>query len=85
MQTQTTKLIFSVFSGTYYDVLEKDVKLLDIGQIPLTGYPSKSCKHCNGRGYVGRDTKTYAYEICNCVRKKIDFEYIKTLMPDNIK
>jgi len=80
---QTTKLIYSVFSGTFYEILEKDVKLLDIGQIPLTGKPSNSCKKCNGRGHVGRDTKTYAHEICNCIRKKIDFEYLKTLIPNN--
>jgi hypothetical protein len=78
-----TKLIYSVFSGTYYEVLEKDIKLLDIGQLPLIARPSFSCKKCNGRGYVGRDIKTYAYEVCNCVRKKIDFDYLKSLMPDN--
>ena len=83
MQMQTTKLIYSVFSGTYYEVLESDVKLLDIGQIPLTQKPSNSCKKCNGRGYIGRDIKTYAYEVCNCVRKKIDFDYLKSLMPNN--
>jgi hypothetical protein len=80
---QTTKLIYSVFSGTYYDVLDKDIKLLDIGQIPLTGKPSNSCKKCLGRGYIGRDIKTYAYEICNCIKRKIDFDYLKALMPDN--
>ena len=83
MQMQTTKLIYSVFSGTYYEVLEKDIKLLDVGQIPLTSKPSNSCKKCNSRGYIGRDVKTYAFEICNCVKKKIDFDYIKTLMPNN--
>jgi hypothetical protein len=80
---QTTKLIYSVFSGTYYDVLEKDIKLLDIGQIALICKPSNSCKKCNGRGNVGRDIKTYAFEVCNCVKKKIDFEYLKSLMPNN--
>lgn len=85
MQTPTTRLIYSVFSGTYYDVLEKDIKLLDIGQIPLIERPSKSCKHCKGRGHVGRDIKTMAHEICNCVRKKIDFDLIEKLLPNNIK
>jgi hypothetical protein len=80
-----TKLIYSVFSGTYYEVLEKDIKLLDIGQIPLKEKPSKSCKTCFGRGYIGRDKKTHAFDVCNCVRKKIDFEYIKTLLPDNVQ
>ena len=80
---QTTKLIYSVFSGTYYDVLEKDIKHLDVGQLPLISKPSNSCKKCNGRGNVGRDIKTYALEVCNCVKKKIDFEYLKSLMPNN--
>ena len=83
MQMETTKLIYSVFSGTFYEVLEKDVKRLDIGQVILTSKPSTSCKKCAGRGHLGRDQSTFAYELCNCVRKKIDFEYLKSLMPDN--
>ena len=82
---ETTKLIYSVFSGTYYDVLEKDVKNLDIGQIPLTSKPNQNCKKCLGRGHIGKDQKTYAYNICNCIRKKIDFEYIKSLDPNITK
>ena len=82
---QTTKLIYSVFSGTYYDVLEKDIKLLDVGQVPLKSRPPSSCKTCYGRGFIGRDKKTFAYELCNCVKKKIDFDYIKTLVPNNVK
>jgi len=80
---ETTKTIYSVFSGTFYDILEKDIKLLDVGQIPLTDKPSNSCKKCLGRGHIGREQKTFAYDICNCIRKKIDFEYLKSIMPDN--
>jgi hypothetical protein len=76
-----TKLIYSAFSATFYEVPESDVKLLDVGQVPLKQQPKK-CKHCLNRGYVGRDVNNLAYEICNCVRKVIDFDYIKTLLPN---
>jgi hypothetical protein len=72
-----TTLLFSVFSGTYYDVLENDFKLLDMGQIPLTKKPSSRCSKCFGRGHLGRDTQTYAYAVCNCLRKVIDHDMIK--------
>ncbi len=85
MQTEQKKLIYSVFSGTYYDLLEKDVNLLDIGQIPLKSKPNKSCKKCYGRGFLGRDKNTYAYDICNCIRKCIDFDFIKKIENDSIK
>lgn len=81
---KTTKLIYSVFSGTYYDVLEKDVKLLNFGQIPLKKQPPQSCKKCYGRGHVGREQKTFAYEICNCIRKNVDFDLLKSIMPQEI-
>jgi hypothetical protein len=82
---EKTKLIYSVFSGTYYDVLEKDVKLLNVGQLPLKDKPSNSCKKCYGRGHLGKEQFTYAYAICNCVRKKIDFDLVKSLLPQDIK
>jgi hypothetical protein len=78
-----TKIIYSVFSGTYYEVLEKDVTLLNVGQIPLKSYPSQNCKKCYGRGHLGREQNTYAFDICSCVRKKIDFDLVKSLMPQD--
>jgi hypothetical protein len=72
-----TKVIYSVFSGTFYEVPEKDVKVLDIGQLPLVKKPSSSCKKCYGKGHTGRDLNSFAYQICNCVRKNIDFNFIK--------
>jgi hypothetical protein len=78
---QAEKLIYSVFSGTYYSVPIDDVKLLDVGQLPLKKQP-RNCKKCFDRGYHGRDINTLAYEPCNCVRKAIDFDYIKTLLPN---
>jgi hypothetical protein len=76
------KTIYSVFSGTFYDIPEKDVKILDIGQIPLLKKPSSSCSKCYGRGQIGRDTTNLSYQICKCVRKNIDFDLIKSLLPE---
>jgi hypothetical protein len=76
------KTIYSVFSGTFYDIPEKDVKILDIGQVPLTKKPSSSCSKCYGRGQIGRDTTNLSYQICKCVRKNIDFDLIKSLLPE---
>jgi hypothetical protein len=80
---QTSKLIYSIFSGTSYVIPEDDVKLLDIGQVPLKDKP-KNCNKCYNRGHLGRDKNTLAFELCNCIKKNIDFDYIKTLLPDNI-
>lgn len=71
METKS-KLIFSVFSGTFYEILECDLNLLDVGQIPLLKRP-KNCSKCYNRGYSGRDSNTFAYNLCNCVRKVIDY------------
>lgn len=78
MQTIKFKHIFSVFSGTFYDVPEDDVKILDDGQIPLNDKPKK-CSKCYNRGYVGRDKNTLVYQICSCIRKNIDFSLIKDI------
>jgi len=78
MPTAKTKQIYSVFSGTFYEVPEKDIKLLDDGQIPLLEKP-RNCSKCYNRGYIGRDKNTLVYEICNCIKKKIDISLIKDL------
>lgn len=75
--------IYSIFSGTFYQIPEKDVKILDIGQIPLIKKPSSSCNKCYGRGHIGRDTKNLGYQVCKCVRKNVDYQLIKSLMPQN--
>lgn len=77
------KNVYSLFSGTFYQIPEKDVKILDVGQVPLKKLPSGSCNKCYGRGHVGRDQNTLAYQICRCIRKNIDFDLIKSLMPEN--
>jgi hypothetical protein len=79
MQNNNIKNIYSVFSGTYYEVPEKDVQLLNVGQIPLVKKPSSNCKKCYGKGHNGRDITSFAYQVCSCVRKNIDFNIVKTL------
>ncbi len=77
MQTDNnTVQVYSIFSGTFYEVTKADFKLLDIGQIPLLKIP-KSCKKCNGRGHVGRNSESYGYFVCNCLRKVVDHSIIK--------
>jgi len=36
--------------------------------------PKKNCKHCFGRGYIGRDAKTKAPVPCNCIYPKAEGE-----------
>lgn len=80
METQNkTKLVYSVFSGILYEVSDKDLKLLDNGQMPLKKKPSTSCKKCYGKYDIGRDIQNYTYVPCLCLRKVIDFDILKSL------
>lgn len=65
------KQIYSIFSGTFYEIPEKDIKILDIGQVPLSKLPPSNCKKCFGRGYTGRDKDNFAYYACSCVKKLV--------------
>ena len=47
--------IYNVFSGTILKIPEKDLKVLDISQIPLKSYPKINKKQNFGRLYNGRD------------------------------
>ena len=40
--------------------------------ITVTGTcrPKKNCKHCFGRGYVGRDSETGGFINCRCTMRK---------------
>ena len=77
MQKSNNILIYSVFSGTYYEIPTKDFTLLDIGQLPLIKKPSSTCSKCHGRGHTGRDTQTFGYSICSCIRKVINHDIIR--------
>lgn len=74
-----TILIYSVFSGSLYEIPEKDVQLLDVGQLPLKKKPSTSCKKCHGKLDSGRDFQNYGYIPCSCLRKVINFDILKSL------
>jgi hypothetical protein len=76
------KTIYSVFSGTFYEIPEKDLPILNIGQVPLVKKPSTSCKKCYGKGHNGRDLISFAFQVCSCVRKNIDFNVVKKIVTD---
>jgi len=82
---QTTKHIFSAFSGTFYEIPEKDISLLVMGQVPLHKKPSTSCKKCYGRGYNGKDAENLGYYPCSCVKKVIDMEEMKKLLTNSLE
>jgi hypothetical protein len=77
MQIEKEKLIYSIFSGTFYTIPEKDFNILNQGQIPLVKQPKNSCKKCFGRGHCGRDSVNFTYILCNCIKKSLDLELIK--------
>lgn len=42
--------------------------------------PKRSCRHCQGRGYIGTDTATGKKIVCRCVKK--DFERVNKLQKE---
>jgi hypothetical protein len=74
--------IFNVFSGTVIEIPEKDLKLLDISQIPLKSYPKINRKQSYGRLYTGRDKDNFIYYAAPCVLKVVDQELSKSLNKD---
>jgi len=77
--------IFNVFSGTVIQIPEKDLKILDISQIPLKSYPKINKKQNYGRLYTGRDKDNFVYYAAPCVLKVVDQELSKSLNKDLIK
>lgn len=84
MQTIKPIQVFSVFSGTFYELPENDVELLTPGHLPLSKKP-KSCNKCHDRGYSGRDTHNLTYFPCTCVQKNLNLSYIKKIEDKNSK
>jgi hypothetical protein len=78
MQTIKTTLIYSVFSGSFYDLLDSDLDLLDVGHLPLLKAPKK-CNKCYSRGYTGRDSQNLTYSPCSCVQKVLNFDILKKI------
>ena len=77
--------IFNVFSGNVIQIPEKDLKILDISQIPLKSYPKINKKQNYGRLYTGRDKDNFVYYAAPCVLKVVDQELSKSLNKDLIK
>lgn len=78
MQTIKSVLIYSVFSGTFYELPEPDIPLLVPGHLPLLKKP-KSCNKCYSRGYTGRDATNLTYSPCLCVHKVLNFDILKQI------
>ena len=77
--------IYNVFSGTIIQIPEKDLKILDISQIPLKTYPKINKKQNYGRLYTGRDKDNFVYYAAPCVLKAVDQELSKSINKDLIK
>lgn len=78
MQTHNSVLIYSVFSGTFYELPETDIDLLQAGHLPLSNKP-KNCKKCYSRGFSGKDTRNLTYSPCSCVQKVLKLDILKHL------
>ena len=78
MQTIKSVLVYSVYTGSFYELPESDVLLLDVGHLPLTKKPNK-CNKCYHRGFVGRDSLNLTYSPCSCVQKVLNFDILKKL------
>jgi hypothetical protein len=77
--------VFSVFSGSYFQIPEKDLNLLQQGHLPLIKKPRSNCKKCFGRGYSGRNKKELSYFPCSCVLKTLNTDILKKLEDKYIK
>jgi len=79
METNNTTHVYSVFSGTLYEILTSDIKYLDEGQIPLSSLPKKNCKKCYGKFNLGRDAQNLTYSPCSCLRKVVNLDIVRSL------
>lgn len=68
---------FSIFGGYIYKATEKEEKVLDAFQIPLTSKPDNGCKKCFGKFHTGYNTNTRHFIICpKCSKKYLDVKKI---------
>lgn len=77
MNQNSYKYYFSIVTGQIVKILEDEVKLLEVYQIPLLKKPNTSCKKCYGRGYIGRSVDRQLYDPCSCIIKVIDYSLFK--------
>lgn len=71
------RLIYSIYSGTVYEIPKEDFWNLDAGQVPLLSKPKGNCKHCFGRGYEYHEKIRNEYQICRCLVSKVDWPALK--------
>lgn len=71
---------YNAYTGTFYDVLKEDIKLLSSNQIPLQKKIKNNCKRCYGRGYSGKNSIDFTYTPCSCLQKQINFDILKTIL-----
>jgi hypothetical protein len=79
MQTTDTQLLYSVFSGSLYEIPQKDIPLIQMGHLPLKKKPKSNCKECYDRRYTNRSSKDLTYPPCFCVQKQINFDILREL------
>lgn len=75
--------MYSAFSGTFYTIPKSDVLLMPPGHYPLNSKP-KDCKKCCSRGFVGRNVENLTYNLCSCVIKKLNLQYLKQIEDKHI-
>ena len=71
------RLVFSIYSGTLYEVPRDEFWNLDAGQVPLLEPPKQNCKKCFGRGYEYKERIRNEYQICRCTAAKVDWLALK--------
>lgn len=71
----TKYLYWSFITGEFFTVLEDEIDTLTPFQIRIKNKPKSNCKQCYGRFFIGKNTNTGLYIICNkCKSKCIDYE-----------
>jgi hypothetical protein len=70
--------MYSVFSGTFYTIPEKDASLMPPGHYPLKS-PPKNCKKCYNRGHLGRNLENLIHPPCSCVTKNLNLDILKEI------
>ena len=49
---------------------EEALEAMKDGWIKLDKRPNPGCRHCHGRGHLGKNLSTNTYIPCRCVKKR---------------
>ena len=72
-------LYWSFHTGEIYEVFPDEEENLDNFQVKLVNKPSKNCRKCHGRFYIGKNVNTELYVPCSrCSKKCVDFSNLKS-------